>query len=50
MIMGYNCLKDFLHRSAGINIDKNDINRLSDLVVKKLNDLLVFGVRNASYK
>jgi hypothetical protein len=49
MIMGYNRLKDFLHRSAGINIDKNDMERLSDLIVKKLNDLLVIGVRNTSY-
>jgi hypothetical protein len=49
MIIGYNRLKNFLHRSAGINIDKNDMDRLSDLIVKKLNDLLVIGVRNASY-
>jgi hypothetical protein len=49
MIMGYDRLKDFLHRSAGIDIDKNDMGRLSDLIGKKLNDLLVIGVRNASY-
>jgi hypothetical protein len=28
MIIGYNRLKNFLHRSAGINIDKNDMDRL----------------------
>lgn len=49
MIMGYNRLKNFLHRSAEIDIDKNDMERLSDLIAKKLNDLLVIGVRNASY-
>jgi hypothetical protein len=49
MIFGYNRLKTFLRRSAGIDIDKNDMGRLSDLVAVKLNDLLVIGVRNASY-
>jgi hypothetical protein len=49
MIIGYNQLKKFLHRSAGIDIDKNDMDRLSELIGKKLNDLLVVGVRNASY-
>lgn len=49
MIIGYNRLKSFLHRSAEIDIDKNDMERLSDLIGKKLNDLLVIGVRNASY-
>jgi hypothetical protein len=49
MIMGYNRLKDFLHRSAGIDIDKSDMERLSELIGKKLNDLLVIGARNASY-
>jgi hypothetical protein len=49
MIVGYNRVKDFLHRSAGIDIDKSDMERLSDLIGKKLNDLLVIGVRNASY-
>jgi hypothetical protein len=49
MIMGYTRLKEFLRRSAGLDIDKSDMDRLTDLIGKKLNDLLVIGVRNASY-
>jgi hypothetical protein len=49
MLMGYNRLKEFLRRSAGIDIDKSDMKTLSDLIANKLNDLLVIGVRNASY-
>jgi hypothetical protein len=49
MIMGYNRLKEFLRRSAGLDIDKSDMERLTDLIGRKLNDLLVIGVRNASY-
>jgi hypothetical protein len=49
MIIGHNRLKNFLRRSAGIDIDKSDMKRLTDLMGKKLNDLLVIGVRNASY-
>src|SRR5919197_2964680 len=49
MIMGYQRLKEFLRRSAGLNIDKSDMERLTELIGRKLNDLLVIGVRNASY-
>jgi Domain of unknown function (DUF1931) len=49
MIMGYNRLKEFLRRSAGLDIDKSDMDRLTELIGRKLNDLLVIGVRNASY-
>ena len=49
MIIGYNRFKEFLRRSAGLDIDKSDMKRLTDLIGKKLNDLLVIGVRNASY-
>jgi hypothetical protein len=49
MIIGYERLKEFLRRSEGINIDKSDMKRLTDLIGSKLNDLLVIGVRNASY-
>ena len=49
MIMGYTCMKEFLRRSTGVDIDKSDMDRLTDLIGKKLNDLLVIGVRNASY-
>lgn len=49
MIIGDNRLKDFLRRSAGIDIDKSDTKRLADLIGAKLYDLLLIGVRNASY-
>jgi hypothetical protein len=49
MIMGYDRLKEFLRRSAGLDIDKSDIKQLTDIIGSKLNDLLVIGVRNASY-
>jgi hypothetical protein len=49
MIEGYHHLKEFLRRSSGLDIDKSDMGRLTELIDKKLNDLLVIGVRNASY-
>jgi hypothetical protein len=49
MVMGYTRMKDFMRRSAGIDVDKSDMDRLTDLIGRKLNDLLVIGVRNASY-
>jgi len=43
-------LNEFVFRKIGnVHVDKNDIKRLTDLVGRKLNDLLVVGVRNASY-
>jgi hypothetical protein len=47
--MDYHPLKNFLRRSAGIDIDKSDVKQLNDLIGSKLNDLLVIGARNASY-
>jgi hypothetical protein len=49
MVEGYHRLKAFLRRSAGLDIDKSDMERLTELIDRKLNDLLVIGVRNASY-
>jgi hypothetical protein len=49
IIMGYDRLKEFLRRSAGLDIDKSDTKQLTDIIGSKLNDLLVIGVRNASY-
>ena len=49
MVIDYHPLKKFLRRSAGIDIDKSDMKQLNDLIGSKLNDLLVIGVRNASY-
>ena len=42
-------LEEFLRRSAGLDIDKSDMERLIDLTGRKLNDLLVIAVRSASY-
>ena len=49
MVIGSKRLEEFLRRSAGLNIDTSDVERLTDLMGRKLNDLLVIGVRNASY-
>ena len=49
MAIGYTRLKELLRRSARLDIDKSDTERLTELIGKKLNDLLVIGVRNASY-
>jgi len=49
MVMGYTRMKEFMRRSAGVEVDKSDMDRLTDLIGRKLNDLLVIGVRNASY-
>ncbi len=49
MIVGAKRLELLLRRVAGLNVDKSDLKRLSDLIGQKLNDLLVIGVRNAGY-
>jgi hypothetical protein len=49
MFTGYNHIQEFLRRCASLDIDKSDMKRLNDLIGGKLYDLLVIGVRNASY-
>ena len=49
MVIGYTRMKEFMRRSAGVDVDKSDMDRLTDLIGRKLNDLLVIGVRNAGY-
>ncbi len=49
MIVGVHVFERLFREIAGLDVDKNDLKRLSDLVGKKLNDLLIVGVRNASY-
>jgi Domain of unknown function (DUF1931) len=49
MILANHPLKEFLQRSAGIDIDNSDMKRVHNLIGSKLNDLLVIGVRNASF-
>ncbi len=48
-LFGARRLEELLRRVAGLNIDKSDVKRVTDLLGKKLNDLLIVGVRNASY-
>jgi uncharacterized protein DUF1931 len=49
MVMGHTRMKDFMRRAVGVNVDKSDMDRLTDHIGNKLNDLLVIGVRNAGY-
>ncbi len=49
MIAGIPVFEKLFRQTASLDVDKKDLKRLSDLVGKKLNDLLVVGVRNASY-
>ncbi len=49
MIVGVHKMEKLFREAASLDVDKNDLKRLSDLVGKKLNDLLIIGVRNASY-
>ncbi len=49
MVVGARRLAELLRRVAGLNVDKSDLERLAELVGQKLNDLLIAGVRNASY-
>ncbi len=49
MIVGVHKMEKFFREAASLDVDKNDLKRLSDLIGRKLNDLLVVGVRNAGY-
>jgi Domain of unknown function (DUF1931) len=49
MIAGSNRLEEFLSRSAGLDIDKSDMERLIDLMGRRMSDLLMIAVRNANY-
>ncbi|MEA3376100.1 MAG: DUF1931 family protein [Chloroflexota bacterium] len=49
VIFGANRLEHLARRVSGLNLDKSDLRRLSDLVSDKLHDLLLVGVRHASY-
>lgn len=46
---GVNRLDELVRRMSGLTVDRNDLDRLTDLVDEKLYDLLLVGVRNASY-
>ncbi|MFW6135434.1 MAG: DUF1931 family protein [Chloroflexota bacterium] len=49
VIFGANRLEQLARRVSGLDLDKSDLQRLSDLVSDKLHDLLLVGVRHASY-
>jgi len=49
MIVGVHKMERFFREAASLDVDKNDLKRLSDLIGRKLNDILVIGVRNAGY-
>lgn len=49
VIFGANRLEELARRVSGLDLDKSDLRRLSDLVTDKLHDLLLVGVRHASY-
>ncbi len=49
VIFGARRLKQLVSRVSQIDLDKSDLKRLSELVSEKLHDLLLVGVRHASY-
>ncbi len=49
VIFGANRLEELVRSVSGLSFDKSDLQRLSDLVDDKLYDLLLIGVRHASY-
>ncbi len=49
VVFGANRLEELVRSVSGLSFDKSDLQRLSDLVDDKLYDLLLIGVRHASY-
>ena len=49
MIMGVAQFERLFREAASLDIDKNDLKRLSDFLGKKIYDLLVVAERNAKY-
>ncbi len=49
MIMGAVQFERLFREAASLDIDKNDLKRLSDFLGKKIYDLLVVAERNAKY-
>ena len=48
-IVGFSQLESLFRKAAGLDIDKNKAKEITDIVEKKLYDLLLIGERNASY-
>ena len=49
MIIGIHKMEKFFREAASLNVDKSDLKRVSNLMSRKLNDILIVGVRNARY-
>jgi len=49
VIFGAQRLEQLVWRVSELELDKSDLERLSDLASEKLHDLLLSGVRHASY-
>jgi len=49
VVFGANRLEELVRRVSEIELDKSDLERLSDFVDEKLYDLLLVGVQHASY-
>jgi hypothetical protein len=48
-VVGVSKLESLFRKAAGLDIDKNKVKEITDIVEKKLYDLLLIGERNASY-
>ena len=48
LVLGAERLEELLRRTAQLSLDKSDVERVSDMVVRKMNDLLLMGARRAS--
>ena len=49
VVFGANRLEELVRRVSEVELDKSDLERLSDFVGEKLYDLLLVGVQHASY-
>ena len=48
-VVGFARLEALMRKAAGLDIDKNKAKEITDIVEKKLYDLLLIGERNAKY-
>jgi hypothetical protein len=49
VVFGANRLEEFVQRVSDVELDKSDLERLSNFVSDKLHDMLLVGVRHAGY-
>ena len=48
-VVGFAKLEALMRKAAGLDIDKSKAKEITDIVEKKLYDLLLIGERNAKY-